>query len=95
MEFFEEASAWRVPVGIVNDTAKLFHDPQHRARGFFIPVEHPLLGKVEYAGHPFIMSETPWRVSRAPLLGEHNRDILIGRLGYSEKELAMAEDGAI
>lgn len=96
LEFFEEASAWRVPVGIVNNTAKLFHDPQHRARGFFIPVEHPALGKMEYPGHPFIMSETPWQVSRAPLLGEHNRDILIGRLGYSEEELvAMAKDGVI
>ena len=55
-----------------------------------------MLGKLEYPGHPFIMSETPWQVSRAPLLGEHNRQILIDGLGYSEEEVTqMARDGVI
>jgi crotonobetainyl-CoA:carnitine CoA-transferase CaiB-like acyl-CoA transferase len=95
-ELFEECTAWRVPLGIVNDMATLFHDPQHRSRGFFIEVEHPVLGKLEYPGHAFIMNETPWQVSRAPLLGEHNREILIDRLGYSEEEVTqMARDGVI
>jgi crotonobetainyl-CoA:carnitine CoA-transferase CaiB-like acyl-CoA transferase len=68
---------------------KLFYDPQHKARGFFIEVEHLRLGRMEYPGRPFMMSETPWQVSGAPLLGEHNREILIERLGYSEEETAQ------
>lgn len=87
-ECFEEATDWRVPCGIVKNMAQVFNDPQHRARGFFIPVEHPVLGKMDYPGHPFIMSETPWQqASCAPLLGEHNREILVEYLGYSEEEL--------
>jgi len=92
-ELFEDFTAWRIPLGIVNNMATLFSDQQHRARGFFVEVEHPALGKIEYPGHPFVMSETPWQVSRAPLLGEHNKEILINHLGYSEKEVAaMTED---
>jgi len=96
-EFFEEASDWRIPVGIVQNTAQLFNDPQHRARGFFVPVKHPVLGEMEYPSRPFIMSETPWQqASCAPLLGEHNKEILVEHLGYSEKDLAaMTRDGVI
>lgn len=86
-EIFEEATDWRVPIGILNDMGQLFHDPQHRARKFFLDVDHPLLGKMEFPGHIFVMSETPWQVNRAPMLGEHNREVLIERLGYSEEEL--------
>jgi crotonobetainyl-CoA:carnitine CoA-transferase CaiB-like acyl-CoA transferase len=85
-EIFNEAMDMRVPVGILNDAGRMFRDPQHRARGFFVEVEHPLLGIVEYPGHIFIMPETPWQINRAPLLGEHNREILIEQLGYSEAE---------
>jgi len=94
-ELFEEATDWRVPSGIVNNMAQLFNDPQHRARGFFIPVEHPVLGKMDYPGHPFIMSETPWQQAFcAPLLGEHNREVLVEYLGYSEEELTtMTKEG--
>ena len=84
-EVFREGTDFRVPIGILNDTEKLFKDPQHRAREFFVAVDHPRLGKLEYPGHPFIMSETPWQVHRAPLLGEHNREILIDRMGFSEE----------
>ncbi|MBW2060890.1 MAG: CoA transferase [Deltaproteobacteria bacterium] len=86
-EVFEEATEWRVPIGILNDMDRLFHDPQHRDRGFFTKIDHPLLGKMEFPGHIFLMSETPWQVSRAPMLGEHNSEILIERLGYSEDDL--------
>ncbi|MBW2087351.1 MAG: CoA transferase [Deltaproteobacteria bacterium] len=88
-EVFAEATDWRVPIGILNDMDKLLHDPQHRERGFFMEKDHPVLGKMEYPGHIFIMSKTPWRVDRAPMLGEHNHEILIGRLGYSEEQVTM------
>ena len=87
-EVFEEGADLRVPIGILNDMEKLFYDPQHRDRRFFIEVDHLRLGRLEYPGHPFIMSETPWHVSGAPLLGEHNREILIERFGYSEEQTA-------
>ncbi|MBL7174287.1 MAG: CoA transferase [Desulfobacteraceae bacterium] len=92
-EIFDEAADFRVPIGILNDMGQLFHDPQHRERGFFVEVDHPILGRVEYPGHICIMSKTPWRVSRAPMLGEHNQEVLIERLGYSEEEIVEMISG--
>jgi hypothetical protein len=34
------------------------------------------------------MSEVQWRAGRAPLLGEHNRDVYCGELGLSGGDLA-------
>ena len=96
-EAFEECTAWRMPLGIVNNMETLFNDPQHRERGFFTAVSHPEIGSIEYPGHLFLMSETPWRYqSPAPSLGEHNREILAGRLGYSEADIRKASaEGAV
>ena len=90
-QVLEQAMDWRVPVGISNDMEQLFNDPQLRSRGFFTEVDHPMLGRIAYPGHLFIMSETPWKKSRAPLLGEHNREILIDRLGLSVREVEAAQ----
>ena len=54
-------------------------DDEHaRARGFFVEVEHPELGRtITYPGAPYQFSETPWRIEgRAPLLGEHTDEVL-------------------
>ncbi len=49
-------------------------------RGFPVTVPHELLGRdVVHPGAPFVMSASPWRISRrAPLLGEHDREVLDG-----------------
>ena len=96
-EVFEECTIWRVPLGIVNNMETLFNDPQHRERGFFTTITHPELGSIEYPGHLFLMSETPWHYqSPAPLLGEHNREILVNRMGYSERDMdKVVSEGVI
>lgn len=90
-EVFEQALDWRVPVGISNNMEQLFNDPQLQARGFFTEVDHPVLGRRTYPGHLFIMSETPWRAAPAPLLGQHNQEILVERLGLSDREVEAAQ----
>ncbi len=66
----------------------LFTDPVLRERGFFIEVEHPLLGRFTMPGRPFLMSETPWTLRRrAPLLGEHTDEVL-REIGYSAERIA-------
>lgn len=50
-------------------------DPQHEARNFLVDVDHPVVGKVRQPDFHYLMTETPWRTERAPLLGEHNADI--------------------
>jgi crotonobetainyl-CoA:carnitine CoA-transferase CaiB-like acyl-CoA transferase len=52
-------------------------------------VDHPSTGPVEYPGRPFIMSQTPrQQARRAPLLGEHNVEILTA-LGVEQADLPL------
>ena len=93
-EVMEKAQACGYPCGAINKMADVFNDPHLRARGFLVEVEHPHTGPLTYPGAPFVMSETPWRASRAPLLGEHTREVL-GRLGYGEADVArLRAEGA-
>ncbi len=76
--------------GVVHSPAEVLASEQYAARGYFADIEHPVIGKVAYPGAPFIMSETPWRaVTPAPLLGEHNGEILCARLGLSQDDLNL------
>lgn len=83
-----------IPVAPVYQVDEVVKDPHLIARGMFVEVEHPKAGKVKVPNFPVKLSETPGViVSAAPLLGQHNREILMGVLGYTEeriKELEMA-----
>ncbi len=64
-------------------------DPQFQARGYFVDIDHPVVGTVTYPGPPFLMTGTPWRASSpAPTLGQHNQEVLGGLLSYSDSDLS-------
>lgn len=97
MELFQSGVEWRIPFGLVPTTEEILDSPQHKARGFFEEVDHPVMGKVTMPGAPFKMMETPWHLrSPAPLLGEHNQEVYCECLGYSNEELVrLREKGVI
>ena len=73
-------------------------DPHLEDREFFVSVEHPELDQeFTYPGAAAIYNGSPWRISRrAPLIGEHNSEILGGELGISGTGLeALKQTGAI
>ena len=82
------AQAHRVPVLPVNTVADVWASEQLAARGFFVDVERPGLGRLRMPAHPYQMSKTPWQVGPAPALGQHNEEILVDRLGYAPADLA-------
>jgi len=87
-----------LPWGGVRSMDEIIDDLHLRDRRFFVEVEHPELGRrFIYPGAPAIYSGSPWRISRrAPLIGEHNQEILCGELGLHQQELALlAEAGVI
>jgi len=68
-------------------TEDLITDPHYNERGFWVEIEHPAAGKIKYAGAPFKMTKTPWGIRRpAPLLGQHNEEVLHS-LGYGDEEI--------
>ena len=71
-------------------------DPQARARGMVVTVEHGAVGPVETIGAPVKLSSTPASVRRgAPRFGEHTREILRAA-GYGDGEIdRMVASGAV
>lgn len=93
-----EAQELRVPFTEVLDPAEVVEDRlgQLTDRGFFVEAEHPVAGAVQVPGAPFVMPASSWAARRAPLLGEHNRDVYIGELGLATHTLArLAAAGVI
>jgi crotonobetainyl-CoA:carnitine CoA-transferase CaiB-like acyl-CoA transferase len=70
----------------VLDAAGLLDDPQLRHRGFFVDIDHPEIGVTASAGIPVRFSETQLHYGSAPLLGQHNREVLTGLVGLEAEE---------
>ncbi|PKB70707.1 MAG: hypothetical protein BZY87_09285 [SAR202 cluster bacterium Io17-Chloro-G6] len=90
-----KTEAWRtaqeagVLTGQLNTMEDLANDQHFNGRGAFAHIDHPAAGSLKYPGRPFIMSESPWEVRRpAPMLGQHNREIL-QELGYSLEDVVL------
>ncbi len=68
-------------------------DAQLRARNYFEPLTHAIVGEQQFPGFPVRFSDGPQRYwhRAAPTLGEHNRDVLRGELGLSDEDLARLE----
>ena len=73
----------------VNSPSDFMKDPHIQARGFFANVNHPVLGTFAQPGSPFMIDGQRCAPSPAPLLGQHNDDVLCGELGLSANELAV------
>ena len=88
-EIFHEAQQWRIPMGKVSTIDEMVGLEQLVDRRFFQEVDHPVAGRRVHPGIPGRFSETPAPAqTRAPLLGEHTREILCGELGYSRDEVS-------
>jgi crotonobetainyl-CoA:carnitine CoA-transferase CaiB-like acyl-CoA transferase len=72
-------------IGPVFSVAQAAQHPHLRARNAFVEIDHPIAGRFEYPRSLVQMTLTPPVPTRAPMLGEHNAEIL-GRLGYSLDE---------
>jgi crotonobetainyl-CoA:carnitine CoA-transferase CaiB-like acyl-CoA transferase len=78
----------RVLSGPIYDAEALLSDDHFRDRGMWVDIDHPVAGQFEFPGRPIIMGETPWELRRpAPLLGQHNEEVLGETLGYGRQEL--------
>jgi crotonobetainyl-CoA:carnitine CoA-transferase CaiB-like acyl-CoA transferase len=82
-----ELIAAGVPAALVVDPRSLRDHPQLAARGFLEEVEHPIVGRQATMSAPFrYASVDHWLERAAPVLGQHNAEIL-AELGFDRAEI--------
>lgn len=74
-EWIADLWAAGIPAGPVNTVDRVLSDPQVRARGMVAEATHPVAGTHPVIGNP-IKTGAAQRYAPAPLLGEHNEEIL-------------------
>jgi CoA:oxalate CoA-transferase len=86
-----------LPIGPVQNAQEIFDDPQVAARRLMIDVPDPILGTVKLVGPVAKMSAGPEPLTGpAPLLGEHNSEVLTELLGYTNEQVGrLKADGVI
>lgn len=99
-ELYEEALEKRIPLTPLNAMSDVVEDEQLAARGFWVGVDHAELGtNLRYPGFLFRTTEeqcNPKVKRRAPFIGEHNREIYVGELGFLEAELnSLRREGIV
>lgn len=85
-----------IPAGPINTVPEALADPQARARGMVVEIEHPRLGTLRALGPVVKLSDTPARISVvAPDLGQHTDEVLL-ELGLEPAELdALRTSGVL
>ncbi len=85
-----------VPAGPISRMHEVMTDPQVRARGMVVEVEHPRAGAVRVTGVPVKLSATPGAIrTPPPALGEHTHTVL-RELGLGDEEIAaLRTEGVI
>ena len=85
-----------VPAGPVYDVAEMAADPHTRARGMIAQVPAATGGEFAAIAHPVKYSAASTDIARgAPLIGEHNREVL-AEYGFTPEEIeGLATDGAL
>jgi crotonobetainyl-CoA:carnitine CoA-transferase CaiB-like acyl-CoA transferase len=92
----EKIVAAGIPCSPVNDYAQVFEDPQVKARGLVVEVNHPHMGRMKTVRNPVLMDKDGPTIRRpAPTLGEHTAEIL-GELGYVSSSIELlTRSGAV
>ncbi|HUT73001.1 MAG TPA: CoA transferase [Desulfatiglandales bacterium] len=97
-ELFEIGQLMRFPWAPIQSPKDVLQSPQLKARGLLSPVEHPeIKTRVPYPKLPFGYSSLELKSDRrAPLIGEHNTEVLQGELGLTDKEIEqLRSEGVI
>jgi crotonobetainyl-CoA:carnitine CoA-transferase CaiB-like acyl-CoA transferase len=97
VDIFKAGQEHGLGFSFVSTMQDLLEMEQLEARDYFEELEHPVAGTLRYPGPP-ISPHSPiqtWVYRRAPLLGEHNRAVIVDRLGYSETEFESMQSQGV
>jgi CoA:oxalate CoA-transferase len=95
-EATEKLLAVGLPVGPVQTAKEIFEDSHVAKRQLLIDVPDPILGSVKLVGPVAKLSGNPQPLTGpAPLLGQHNAEVLKEVLGYTEEQVGQLKAEAI
>jgi crotonobetainyl-CoA:carnitine CoA-transferase CaiB-like acyl-CoA transferase len=95
-EWLEVLQAAGVPNGPINDVAQVFEEPQVKARGVRIELDHVAAGRLSMVASPMRFSGTPIEYQSAPpVLGQHTAAVLRELLGKKDADIARLRDGGV
>ncbi|MEE9286035.1 MAG: CoA transferase [Dehalococcoidia bacterium] len=96
-QLVEGALSRRMMIYPVNTIADALSQRHFAEREFFTEIDHPELGRtVRYPGPYWKSPGAPWRAKgRAPLIGEHNREVYGEELGLSREDLAALKASGV
>lgn len=87
-EVIETFSVNHAAIAPVLSVADIVKDPQFLARETITTVDHPILGPLQMPNVIPRLESTPGRIKGCgPELGQHNKEILIEELGYTQEDL--------
>lgn len=94
--WLESLGAAGVPCAPVRTVADAFDDPQADARGSVVQTLHPRFGTVRSAASAVRVGRLRVDHVRAPLMGEHTREVLEEVAGYDQMTIdALVSDGVV
>ena len=90
-QLLETAAERRILLAPVNTVADLPDNPQISHRDYWSSVFHPELNDtLTYPGPSVLVEQCPQKITRrAPTIGEHNREIYEGELGFSTEQIEL------
>ena len=92
---FQASGERRLVFGMAQDAGDLVECPHLDSRGFFVNVDHPIVGQNRYPGLGPVISDQEFKIEKpAPLLGQHNWEIF-NQLGFKRKELTLLRSNGI
>lgn len=87
-ELFPKAAQARMLFGLVQTPSELAECAQLASRDFYREIDHPVIGKIKVPAVLFNLSLTPYvQCAPAPTLGQHNQEIYVDGLGYSQQDM--------
>ncbi len=85
-----------IPATEINKIDKVVSNKQVLARDMIVEVDHPVAGAFKMAGIPIKLSDTPGSIrTAAPILGEHTKEILGDKLGYTAEEISVLREKGV
>ena len=86
-----------IPNGPINHLGQVYEEPQVKARGIKVELDHPVAGKLPTVASPMRFSATPVEYKLAPpLLGQHTEEVLRDLLKLDAAAIAqLRADGIV